>query len=44
MFAWGIYRNFQNISLKVVNKHSPVKEKYIRTNQLVFITKEKKKT
>ena len=31
---------FQNIALRVLNKHTPVKQKHIRFNQSAFRTKE----
>ena len=33
------YQHFLNIFIEVINKHAPIKEKYLRSNQGRFITK-----
>ena len=33
------YQHFLNIFIEVLNKHAPMKEKYLRSNQGIFITK-----
>ena len=33
------YQHFLNIFIEVLNKHAPMKEKYLRSNQGRFITK-----
>ena len=34
------FENFQNISTNILERHAPIKEKYIRNNHSDFITKD----
>ena len=37
------YQHFLNIFIKVLNKHAPMKQKYLRANQARFVTKNLRK-
>ena len=37
------YQHFLNIFIKVLNKHAPMKQKYLRANQGRFVTKNLRK-
>ena len=34
------YRHFLNIFIEILNKHAPMKQKYVRANQGRFMTKD----